>query len=172
MEKRRFIQLAGFTSIGLFTGVSLLASMLMEGNSQIIEIQAPNIHVRHGNFNLQVANQQGLQIQRDIFNKNGLLAVTTDRMVSIKISDEQRNVYGVNDKNGFYSKSKYLSAIDLQAKESSLVNISSPCILFAEFGDLIVNGKVVKNHQAFYLKSSENVSVLSEVDQSVFIYRC
>ena len=88
MERRNFIRLAGLTTIGLMAGGQLFASALRQSNHQLLTIEPPNIHVRHGFFNLQIPHNNELHIQRDIFNQNGFESIAKDRMASIKISDK------------------------------------------------------------------------------------
>jgi hypothetical protein len=104
IERKNFIRLAGLTTFGLMTNGSLFTSALNSSNHQVIDIKPPNIHVRHGFFNLQIINTNELQIQRDIFNRNGLELISKDRMVSIKRSTARHKIFGVINQNAFKSK--------------------------------------------------------------------
>ena len=127
MERRSFIRLAGLTTFGLIAGGNLVASALKMSNHQLMEINPPNIHVRHGFFNLQVPNEKGLLIQRDIFNQNGLEAISEDRIASIKISDKNIAHYGIINKEGFNSKSKasLFPPVPLQTQGCLTINFYS-----------------------------------------------
>ncbi len=171
MERRTFIKLSGLTTFGLLAGGNLIASAFNMKNYQLVEINLPNIHVRHGFFNLQTANQNRLAVQRDIFNQNGLEEISEYRMVSIKISEGHKESFGITNKNGFKSKSNRLSAIQLKANGSKSINVDSPSLIFAEFNRLTINGVLVENNQAFIQYSKKELEIKSESNQSVFIYK-
>ena len=170
MKKRTFIRLSGLTSIGILAGGNLFASSFKIRNQQFINIEAPNIHVRHGFFNIQTANHNGLYVQRDIFNKNGLEALSDDRIVSIKISDQEIETYGISDNTGFNSKSNKLVAIKLEANKTTSIKIDTPSLIFSEHGKIELNGMSVSMNQAVIQDSSIELELLSESNQSVFIY--
>ena len=115
MNRRRFIKLASLTSIALAASGNIYSRSLVEKNSSLISVLAPNIHVRHGQFNLQSGQVKGLHIQRDIFNHNGLQTISKDRIVSVKVSEQNQDFFGVCDNGDFKSDSKSLSAIQLKA---------------------------------------------------------
>ncbi len=170
MERRSFIRLAGLTTFGLMAGGNLVASALKMSNHQLIEIKPPNIHVRHGFFNLQVPNEKGLQIQRDIFNQNGLDGISENRMVSIKVSEEHKESFGIINKKGFQSKSKRLSAINLKANSSKSIIVDSLCLIFSEHDDFLVDGESISKQQAFKKHQSGMVKLTSTKDQHLIIY--
>ena len=171
MERRNFIKLAGFTTFGLMSVNNIFASNLKLLSYELIEIVPPNVHVRHGFFNVQKKENKAFHIQRDIFNNDGLENISDDRMASIKISDKNIESYGILDKTNFNSKSKRLSAISLRANKSTSMKLDSPCIIFAEYNKLTINGVVVEKDQAFVQYSRKEIVILSESNQSVFIYK-
>ena len=170
MERRSFIRLAGLTTLGLMAGGNLFASALKMRKSEFIEIKPPNIHVRHGFFNLQVPNEKGLQIQRDIFNQNGLEAISEDRIASIKISDKNIAHYGILNKEGFNSKSKKLTAFKIKANSSKSIKIDSPCLIFSEHDDFLMDGESISKQQAVMKHQSGMVKLTSTKDQHLIIY--
>ena len=147
MERRSFIRLAGLTTFGLMAGGNLVASALKMSNHQLMEINPPNIHVRHGFFNLQVPNEKGLQIQRDIFNQNGLDGISENRMVSIKVS-----------------------AFKIKANSSKSIKIDSPCLIFSEHDDFLVDGESISKQQAIKKHQSGMVKLTSIKAQHLIIY--
>jgi len=170
MERRSFIRLAGLTTFGLMAGGNLVASALKMSYHQLMEIKPPNIHVRHGFFNLQVPNEKGLQIQRDIFNQNGLDGISENRMVSIKVSEEHKESFGIINKKGFKSKSKELSAIKLKANSSQSIEVDSPCLIFSEHDDFLVDGESISKRQAVKKHQSGMVKLTSIKAQHLIIY--
>lgn len=170
MERRSFIRLAGLTTFGLMAGGNLVASALKMSNHQLIEIKPPNIHVRHGFFNLQVPNEKGLLIQRDIFNQNGLEAISEDRIASIKISDKNIAHYGIINKEGFNSKSKKLTAFKIKANSSKSIKIDSPCLIFSEYDDFLVDGESISKQQAIKKTQSGMVKLTSTKAQQLIIF--
>lgn len=171
MKRRGFIRLAGLTTFGFMAGGNLFASVLKMSNSKLIEISPPNIHVRHGFFNLQVTHKNGLHVQRDIFNQTGLETVSNDRMISLKITDENIETFGIKDKLGFNSKSNRITAISLEANKITSINIDSSSLLFSEYDELTVEGTLVKTDKAFIQPSKTTLAVLSKSNQSIFIYK-
>ncbi len=171
MERRNFIKLSGLTTFGLVAGSNLFAFGLEIKNHQLIEINRPNIHVRHGFFNLQTPNQNKLYVQRDLFNKSGLEAISEDRMASIKIVRDNDETFGIMDHKGFKSTSKKLSAIKLKANKITFVNVDTQSLIFAEYDALRINGTIVKNDHAFCQTSKGEIGILSKINQSVFIYK-
>jgi len=171
MERSSFIRLTGLATFGLMAGGNLFASAPKIRKPQLIEIKPPKLHVRHGFLNLQSDNQKGLHIQRDVFNKNGLQTISEDRMVSIKISDENKETFGIKDKIGFESKSKNFSALQLRANSTTSIKVDSPSLLFSEFGGLTINGILVENNRAFYQKSKGEVTIFTKTNQCVFVYK-
>ena len=170
MERRSFIRLAGLTTFGLIAGGNLVASALKMSYHQLMEIKPPNIHVRHGFFNLQVPNEKGLQIQRDIFNQNGLDGISENRMVSIKVSEEHKESFGIINKKGFKSKSKELSAIKLKANSSQSIEVDSPCLIFSEHDDFLVDGESISKRQAVKKNQSGMVKLTSIKAQHLIIF--
>ena len=170
MERRSFIRLAGLTTFGLIAGGNLVASALKMSYHQLMEIKPPNIHVRHGFFNLQVPNEKGLQIQRDIFNQNGLDGISENRMVSIKVSEEHKESFGIINKKGFQSKSKELSAIKLKANSSQSIEVDSPCLIFSEHDDFLVDGESISKRQAVKKHQSGMVKLTSIKAQHLIIF--
>ena len=171
MERRGFIKRVGLSTAGVMIGSSLFASVFKRKQFELIEIDFPRIHVRHGFYNLQGSSDKGLQIQRDVFNENGLEQISENRMVSVKVSDSGKENFGILDKEEFKSKSNKLSALKLKANELIYVNVDAPCLIFSEIGTLIISGKVVNSNQAISLTSKKGVALNSEVNQSVFIYK-
>ena len=170
MDRKSFIRLAGLTTFGLMAGGNLVASALKMSYHQLMAIKPPNIHVRHGFFNLQVPNEKGLQIQRDIFNQNGLDGISENRMVSIKVSEEHKQSFGIINKKGFKSKSKELSAIKLKANSSQSIEVDSPCLIFSEHDDFLVDGESISKQQAFKKHQSGMVKLTSTKDQHLIVY--
>lgn len=168
MERRSFISLAGLTTFGLMAGSNLFASVFK--NRELIEIEPPNIHVRHGFFNIQTANRNGIFIQRDIFNQNGLEEISEDRMVSIKISEEHKESFGIINKKGFQSKSKRLSAINLKVNSSKTIKVDSPCLIFSEHDDFIVDGISFSNQEAVKIHQPCLVKLTSTKAQHLILY--
>ena len=170
MERRDFIRFTGLTTLGLITGSNLLASAFTAAKHEFIEIKPPKIHVRHGLFNVHSNKNNGLHIQRDIFNGNGLEQISEERMASIKISDITGETFGISDKNEFKSNSSLLTAIKLVANKATSIKIDSPSIVFSEFEELSVNGALVKNDRAILQTSKAELRVLSNKNQYLFIY--
>lgn len=170
MDRKSFIRLVGLTSFGLMAGSNLFASALKMRKNQFIEIKPPNIHVRHGFFNLQVPNENGLHIHRDIFNQNGLEKISEDRMVSIKISEDHKEKFGIINKNGFQSKSKRLSVINLKANSSKSIKVDSSCLIFSEHDDFLVDGMPFTKQQAVKIQQPCLVKLTSKKAQYLIIY--
>lgn len=143
MERSTFIKLTGLTTFGIMAGGNLFASVFE--SQELLEIDAPKIHVRHGYFNLQEANQSGFYIQRDVFNKNGLEGISDNRMTSIKVSDKNITHFGILDKTGFKSKSKRFSTVRLKANRATSIQVDSRNLIFSEFDEFVVDGvKILK----------------------------
>ena len=170
MDRKSFIRLTGLTTFGLMAGDNLFASAFKMSENKLIEIKPPNIHIRHGFFSLQVPNENGLHIQRDIFNQNGLEEISEDRMVSIKISGEHKESFGIINKKGFKSKSKRLSAINLKANSSKSIIVDSPCLVFSEHDDFLVDGISFSKQQAIKIHQSCLVKLTSTEAQHLIIY--
>ena len=168
MERRTFIKLSTLTSFGLIVGGNVFASVFK--NEELIEIEAPNIHVRHGIFNLQATNHNGLHIQRDVFNRNGLEEISEDRMVSIKISDNNKDSFCTIDKTGLHGKSRKLSAVKLKANNSRSIKIDSPSLIFSEHDDFLIDGMLILKQQAIMKKQRCVVKLRSTKDQHLVIY--
>ena len=170
MDRKSFIRLTGLTTLGLMAGGNLFASAYKMSKNQFIEIKPPNIHVRHGFFNLQVPNENGLHVQRDIFNQNGLDGISENRMVSIKVSEEHKESFGIINKKGFKSKSKKLSAIKLKANSSKSIKVDSPCLIFSEHDDFLIDGISFSKKQAVMKHQSCTVKLTSTKDQHLILY--
>lgn len=171
MDRRRFIRLTGLTSFAFLAGSSLMAAVFNRKSASVIPIGAPSVHVRHGNFNLQMEKPSGLHIQRDIFNKNGLPNIAEDRMVSVRISEQEKETFGVCDSTGFQSESKNLTCISLKANTPSKIDLESSSIVFAEFEEVLIDGASIKSNEAFTPGDSQIHTLISAVDQSVFVYK-
>ena len=171
MERKSFIRLTGLTAIGYAAGGSLFASAFKRDSYRLVGIEPPKIHVRHGLFNVQTTKLSGLHVQRDIFNKNGLDALSDNRILSLMISDSNKKTFGVGDQQGFTSKSDKLSVIKIESGTTVSVKIDSPSLLFAEFGELSVNDILVKNDQAMIQYSNAEVKISSLASQLLFIYK-
>jgi len=170
MDRKSFIRLVGLTSFGLMAGSNLFASALKMRENQFIEIKPPNVHVRHGFFNLQVSNENGLHIHRDIFNQNGLEEISEHRMVSIKISEDHKENFGIINKKGFQSKSKRLSGINLKANSSKSIKVNSPSFIFSEYDDFLVDGIPFSKQQAVKIQQPCLVKLTSKKTQHLIIY--
>ena len=130
----------------------------------------PNIQVRHGYFNLQETNQSGFHIQRDVFNENGLEAISDNRMTSIKVSDKNITHFGILDKTGFKSKSKRFSTIRLKANRATSIKVESRNLIFSEFDEFVVDGVKISKQQAVIKNQSGIVKLTSTEDQYLIIY--
>ena len=171
MERRHFIALTGLSTLGLLAGSNLFASVFKEVNHELIEIKPPTIHVRHGVFNLQTTRHNGIKIQRDIFNRDGLSQISHRRIVSIKISDSNKETFGISEASGFRSESNKLTALKLIANKTISINIDSPSAIVSEFEEIYINTLLVNNNQAFVQYSKAETRILSNYDQSIFIYK-
>ena len=134
MERRTFIKLSGLTTIGLLAGNNVLA-FTEKRDYKLIPIQAPKIHIRHGNFNLQSVNNGSFNIQRDIFTKDGSDKISTHRMVSIKIKDGKKETYGILRKSEIKNSSQQLSVIKLTPKKTSSIVVTESSVIFSESND-------------------------------------
>ena len=91
-------------------------------------------------------------------------------MVSIKISGEHKESFGIINKKGFQSKSKRLSAINLKANSSKSIIVDSPCIIFSEHDDFLVDGESISKQQAVKKHQSGMVKLTSIKAQHLIIY--
>ena len=170
MLRRDFIKQGALTAFGLMVGGSLFATAFERCEFKLIDIDFPIVHMRHGFYNIQGTNDKILQVQRDIFNQNGLVKIAENRFVSIKVSESRNETFGVLNKEGLRSKSNKLVAAKLNAKKTVTVIVDSPSIIFSEFEKIKVGGVLVKSHQAVFINSKQDITVHSDVNQSVFIY--
>ena len=171
MERRSFIRLTSLTSIGLLAGGNLFASTFKNTNHELIEIEAPTIHVRHGSFNIQPSNQNKINIQRDIFNANGLEQLSENRMVSIKVTNNNSSTFGVLGNKNIKSNDEKLVSIKLSQNNSKSVKVTSPSIIFSEYDEISVNGIILKKNQAYIQYVNSEISLLSKRNQAVLIYK-
>jgi|TARA_B110000091_G_scaffold212327_1_gene258816 hypothetical protein len=168
MERSTFIKLAGLTTFGFMTVGNLFASVFKR--QELIEIDTPSIHLRHGVFNLQITKYDGFHIQRDIFNRNGLEKISEDRITSIKISDKDIENYVTLSKIGFNSNSKGLYAIKLKANRTSSMEINSPSLIFSEHDEFLVDGIFISKQQAVMKHQPCLVKLTSTKEQYLIIY--
>ena len=86
MDRRKFIQLTGLTSLGMLLGVNAMAGSTAE--PAIVFIGTPNVHGRHGLYCLDnPMGNNGLTIQRDVLTQNGLDQIIDNRITTIKLID-------------------------------------------------------------------------------------
>ncbi len=170
MHRRKFIKLAGFSAMGQLIGLQVLASNFLGYTYNIIDILPPQIHVRHGYLNLEHKTCDGLLIQRDVFNKNGLEQVASKRMTSIKISEGNLTTFGVCSEGLLVEPVGSLKTVELKKGRIQTLKLSSPSILFSEYEEFKINELQIGRDKALYYKSNANLKIESKKEQSIFIY--
>ena len=173
MERRKFIQLLGLTSLGICTGARLLASnSFAASSSYIVNIEEPKIHNRHGLFDLHsTRNHQGIYVQRDIMARDGLGIASPNRMTTVKIKDDKLNVFGLLHKTEFTCESNNLTCLHLTADHKKSLSIQSASMIFSEHQILKVGKVFLEKNQGIIISSNQNIELVSSTNQSVFIYQ-
>ena len=171
MERATFIKLSGLTAIGFLTSGIIFSAELNRKNYRSIKISLPNLHARHGFFNLQNVKKGELHIQRDLFNKNGLQTISNNRMTSLKISHKNEDFYGILNLQGFKTNSKQISSIKLLANNRTTINLDSQSLLFSEYDSIAINGIDFESDIAYLQNKSGKVTISSKIDQSIFVYK-
>lgn len=156
------------SSIGLLMSNQLLATSEEE---ILLSIAPPEIHVRHGMFDLQSTPPaaEKLHIQRDIFSRNGLQLAANDRMTSVKVCLHSQEILAVLSPDNFRSNSSLLSAQLLSSSRNQSLVIDQPSLLFSEYDALRINGQKILKDQGLLVSASSKIHVSSENEQFVMI---
>lgn len=170
MDRRKFIQITGLTSLGLFLGFDALGSTSASGS--IISIGEPIIHGRHGLFNLtDTLLEKGITIQRDILTRDGIDILSKDRITTLKISHRNNEVFHVFDQHTVDLKKGNLSVMKLtKDKPYTLMPHTEERIIFSECEDFSINHVSIKSTEGYICQSKEKQVIRSEKEQFVMVY--
>ncbi|MEM9390498.1 MAG: hypothetical protein AAGA02_08490 [Bacteroidota bacterium] len=170
MNRKKFIQLSGTASLAMLAAPSILANTSRA--LDVISIDQPKIHVRHGLFDLhkEVSKKGRFYIQRDILTKNGLQEASNEHITSIKIVDNKNEIFGVLNNGELSANSDVLESVRVQSNEPLTMRIRSQSLIIPEWSNLNVDDVEIGNNEAL-MRSEGEVKITSKCDQHVFILR-
>ncbi len=171
MDRKEFLRSMGLFSSVLVVGVSPIKILGQSDKDTVIDIGSPLIHVRHGLYNIPNSSHEGIRVQRDIFNQNGLEAMSKNRMMSIHISEHGRQTSAVWDHQRITTQSDKLSTRALSPHRTLQLDIEKPSLIFSEFGDLKINGTSLSDKQAWLQSHSGAIAITSHIPQQLFLYQ-
>jgi len=168
MERRTFVKLVGLSSAGLAVGNESLA---ITTHKQVISINEPKVHVRHGLFNLQNQglNNKDFFVQRDIFCRNGLNDISSDRISTISVKYDGKESFGIISNNVFNSKTTKIQAIRLTKNRSKHIKIKRPSLIFGEFAEFTADNAKINSDRSLLVDASE-IKFTSKEDQYIILY--
>lgn len=168
MNRKKFLQLTSLTTLGLFLGLDAQGSTGASGF--IFSIGKPILHGRHGMFNLEGLSVKN-RIQRDVMMRDGLDVLSKDRITTVKVTYESKELFQVLDSSLSSLHEKQLFGVKVgKGNPYILAPSMKKRIVFSECADFKLNNIRLKKTEGYMLESAEKQTITSQEEQFILVY--